>query len=64
MKEWSAADEEEGEGGLEASDSEDSMGSKSGIRKECCEQENQDRRLAGGISARCISKNKGFEERS
>jgi hypothetical protein len=53
-----------GDGGLDASDSDDSIGSKSGTRKECCEQENQDLRLDGGSSERWISKNSGFCEKS
>ncbi len=36
------------------------MGSRSGTRNECCEQENQDRRLEGGSSERWISRNKGL----
>ena len=41
-----------GDGGLDDSDSEDSIGSRSGTRNECCEQENQDLRLDGGNSER------------
>lgn len=48
-----------GDGGADASDSEDSIGSKSGTRNECCEQLKYDRRLHGE-ALRCISKNKGF----
>ena len=54
MKEWSEIIEGDvvGDEGLDAPDSEDSMGSKSGTRNECCEHENQDLRLDGGSSER------------
>lgn len=41
-----------GEGGVDASDSEDSMGSKSGTRNECCEELKYDRRLLSGEALR------------
>lgn len=65
INEWSDITDGDvvGDGGLDASDSEDSIGSRSGTRKECCEQENQDLRREGGSSARWISKNRGFCER-
>lgn len=62
MKEWSEF-EVIGDGGFDPSDSEDSMGSRSGTRNECCEHENQDLLLDGGSSERWISKNRGFCER-
>ena len=41
-----------GDGGLDASDSEDSIGSRSGTRNECCEELKYDRRLPSGDALR------------
>lgn len=53
-----------GDGGLDASDSEDSIGSRSGTRNECCEELKYDRRLLSGEALRWISKNRGFDDKS